>query len=80
MNQEKQYCSKLKVLRAMLATVVMCLLYAGAAVVCIPTLQAQQKPAWTPQQEAIIKQVRGLRQLPDQERGSVTKQLAIEIR
>ena len=80
MNQEKPYYSKLKLLHAMLATVVMCLLSAGAATVSIPNLCAQQKIEWTPQQEAIIKQVRGLRQLPDQERGRVTKQLALEIR
>ncbi len=80
MNQEKQHYFKLKLLRAMLATAVMCLLCAGATVVCIPNLQAQQKTEWTPRQEAIIKQVRGLRQLPDQERGRVTKQLALEIR
>ena len=67
-------------LRMAIMAAVMCLLCAGASVVCIPNLQAQQKTVWTPQQEAIIKQVRGLRQLPDRERGRVTKQLALEIR
>ena len=80
MNQEKQHYSKQKLVRAILATVVNCLMGAGEATVCIPNLHAQQKIEWTPQQEAIIKQVRGLRQLPDQERGRVTKQLALEIR
>ena len=80
MIQKKLHFPKLKLLRAILAPVVICLLGAGAATVYIPNLRAQQKIEWTPQQDAIIKQVRGLRQLPDKKRGKMTKQLALEIR
>ena len=75
----RPYCRK--ALRATVLSAVICLLGAGAAVVTTANLRAQQQEIeWTPQQEAIIKQVRGLRQLPDMERGRVTKQLALEIR
>ena len=47
---------------------------------CVQNLHAQQQVAWTPRQEAIAKQIRGLRQLPDRKRGRVTMQLALEIR
>jgi peroxiredoxin len=56
------------------------LLCAGAMLIGVHSLNAQQKIEWTPQQENIIKQIRGLRQLPDNTRGRVTKQLAMEIR
>lgn len=56
------------------------LLGAGASLICVRRLRAQQKMEWTAQQEAIIKQIQGLRQLPDEERGRVTKQLALAVR
>ena len=56
------------------------LLCAGVISICVRSLNAQQRIEWTPQQEAIIKQIRGLRQLPDNTRGRVTRRLAIEIR
>ncbi|HET7212585.1 MAG TPA: TlpA disulfide reductase family protein [Terriglobia bacterium] len=56
------------------------LLGAGASLICIQSLHAQQKIEWTTEQETIIKQIRVLRQIPDKERGRVTKQLALAIR
>ena len=67
--------------RMVISAGLICLLYAAASVVGVQKVRAQpQKIVWTPQQEAIVKQIRGLRQLPDKKRGRVTKQLAMEIR
>ena len=75
----KLYSFRSKSFRAVLLAAVICLLCAGASVVCVRNLRAQQM-VWTPKQEAIVKQIRSLRQLPDKERGRVTKQLALQIR
>jgi hypothetical protein len=72
--------SSTKSLRLAFVVGVLCLLCAGASFICVPSLNAQPKTEWTPQQETIIKQIRGLRQLPDNTRGRVTKRLAMEIR
>jgi peroxiredoxin len=71
--------SCLKSLKIAILVAAVCLLCVGALHVCVRNLHAQQI-VWTTQQEAILKQIRGLRQLPDEERGHVTKQLAFEIR
>lgn len=70
---------RLKSFRVAILAVTVCLVCAGAAVVCVQNVRAQQI-VWTPQQESIVKKIGGLRQLPDEERGRVTKQLALEIR
>jgi len=53
---------------------------AGVSFISVQNLSAQQKMEWTPQQETIVNQVRGLRRLRDKTRGRVTKRLALEIR
>ena len=55
----------------------------GAAIFLIrpPCLGAQQKPpAMTPEEQSIVQQLRGLRQLPDDVRARTTKDLALKIR
>jgi peroxiredoxin len=77
----KLYSFRLKSLLVEIFAAAVCLLFAGAALVCGQNVYAQQKKiVWTQQQEAIVKKIQGLRQLPDQERGRVTKRLALEIR
>jgi peroxiredoxin len=60
----------------------LCLGGAAGPFLLLPrTLVAQnQRPVLTSQEDAILKQLRGLRALPDDERAKVTKQLAMEIR
>ncbi|MGP8243330.1 MAG: TlpA disulfide reductase family protein [Bryobacteraceae bacterium] len=41
---------------------------------------AQSRPALSPDEQAILTQLRGLRQVPDSQRGEVTAQLAVRIR
>ena len=43
-------------------------------------LAAQSKPAWSAAEQPIVDQLRGLRQVPDDARGGVTRQLALDIR
>jgi peroxiredoxin len=43
-------------------------------------LAAQTKPSWSPVEQPIVDQLRGLREVPDDARGGVTRQLAIDIR
>ncbi len=74
------HASCAKSLRLVFVVAVICLLCAGGSLVCFQRLRAQQKIEWTPQQETIIQQIRGLRQLSDKERGRVTWKLALEIR
>jgi peroxiredoxin len=81
MIHEKLHSLRSKSLRVVIPVALSCLLCAGASVVCVQNIGAQQqKTVWTPRQESIVKQIRGLRQLPDDTRGSVTKRLALEIR
>jgi len=70
-----------KAVRAVALAAAFCLLAAGGSMVCVQSLYGQQQQTfWSSQQKAIVKKIRGLRQLPDQTRGRVTKQLALEIR
>jgi len=58
-------------------------LAAIAAVVLIAglsSLAAQTKPVWSADEQPIVDQLRGLRQVPDDARGGVTRQLATNIR
>jgi peroxiredoxin len=80
MIHKKLHLLRSKSLGVAIQAGVVCLLCAGASVVCVQNLSAQKQIGWTPQEKAIIEQVRGLRQLPDNTRGRVTKQLALEIR
>ena len=81
MIHEKLHYFRLQSFRAVVLSTVICLLCAATLLICLRNLRAQQqKIEWTPQQEAIIKKIRSLRQLPDKKRGQVTKQLALEIR
>jgi peroxiredoxin len=43
-------------------------------------LAAQTKPAWSAGEQPIVDRLRGLRQVPDDARGGVTRQLALDIR
>ena len=43
-------------------------------------MTAQTKPAWSADEQPIANQLRGLRQVPDDTRGGVTRQLALDIR
>jgi peroxiredoxin len=43
-------------------------------------LAAQTKPAWSADEQPIVDQLRGLRQVPDDARGGVTRKLALDIR
>jgi peroxiredoxin len=43
-------------------------------------LAAQAKPAWSAAEQPIVAKLRGLREVPDEARGGVTQQLALEIR
>src|ERR1041385_2301034 len=74
---EKLNLSRSGSLRVGVLVTLVCLL---GAVVSIQSICAQQQIAWTPQERPIVKQIQGLRQLPDITRGRVTKQLALEIR
>ncbi|HET9178628.1 MAG TPA: TlpA disulfide reductase family protein [Terriglobia bacterium] len=60
--------------------VLLTLVYLLGAVVSIQSICAQQQIAWTPPERPIVKQIQGLRQLPDSTRGRVTRKLALEIR
>ncbi len=43
-------------------------------------LAAQTKPTWSAAEQPIVDQLRGLRQVPDDARGGVTRKLALDIR
>ena len=77
MIHEKLNLSRSDSLRVGVLVTLVCLL---GTVVSIQSICAQQQIAWTPQERSILKQIQGLRQLPDSTRGRVTKQLALEIR
>jgi peroxiredoxin len=56
-------------------------LTAVAAFLSAPlTLHAQQRTVWSDQEKPIMDQMRKLRDLPDDQRASVTKRLALQIR
>jgi peroxiredoxin len=61
-------------------------LTAGPCVFAVLVFHAQsfsaqrQQPVWSEQQKSIVQQLRELRQLPDERRAQVTKELALEIR
>ena len=61
-------------------------LTAGLWVFAVLVFRAQsfsaqrQQPAWSEQEKPIVQQLRGLRQLPDETRAHVTKDLALAIR
>lgn len=77
MIREKLNLSRSGSLHVGVLVTMVCLL---GAVVTIQSIYAQQPMAWTPQERSIIKQIQGLRQLPDSTRGRVTKKLALEVR
>ena len=56
--------------------------FAFAAVVFFahPSSAQKQQIVWSAQEKPIMQQLRGLRQVPDEKRGQVTKDLALEIR
>ena len=65
----------MKPMRALLVTLAL------FGVLSAPSLRAQQaKIVWTPQEDAIRQELRGLRAVPDDDRGRVTKNIALEIR
>jgi hypothetical protein len=65
---------------AMLAVIV-CFSVASGALLCSGRLYAQkQQIVWTDQERTILKQLQGLRDLPDDKRKTTTKQLALQIR
>jgi len=75
------HSSRPKVVPAIVLAAVFCLLSAGASMICVQNLSGQQgKMAWSPQEKPIARQIEGLRSLPDNARGRVTKQLALQIR
>lgn len=80
MTREKLNLFRSKSLGALIPAAVVCLLFAGASVIFIPNLRGQEQAVRTRREEAIMKQIQGLRQLPDSTRGKVTKKLALEIR
>ncbi|MEJ2010448.1 MAG: TlpA disulfide reductase family protein [Acidobacteriota bacterium] len=81
MNVKALNLSRPKAVRTMALAAAFCLLAAGASMVCVQSLYGQeQRIVWSPQQKAIVKRIKGLRQLPDRTRGHATKQLALEIR
>ena len=45
-----------------------------------PVTAQRQQPVWSEQEKPIVQQLHGLRQVPDEKRGQVTKDLALEIR
>ena len=45
-----------------------------------PSSAQKQQIVWTEQEKPIVQQLRSLRQVPDEKRGQVTKNLALEIR
>jgi peroxiredoxin len=58
-----------------------CLAIASAFILpTVPTRAQTQKPAQSDAQRSIVQRLRGLRELPDDERARVTKQLALDIR
>ena len=46
----------------------------------LPVRAQDQKPTWNDQEKPIYDQIHGLRQLPDDKRADVTRQLALQIR
>src|ERR1700729_1295538 len=46
----------------------------------VPCLAGQTKPTWSADEQPIVDQLRGLRQVPDDARGGVTRKLALDIR
>src|SRR5690242_14193675 len=77
MIHEKLNLSRSDSLRVGVPVTLVCLL---VAVISTQSICAPQQIAWTPQERPIVKQIQGLRQLPDSTRGKVTKKLALEIR
>lgn len=68
-------------LRARVITGLLCVLCGGFSLVQAQLLRGQETQATLSKQEAaIVKSLQGLRQLPDETRGRVMKQLALEIR
>ncbi len=57
------------------------LLWGGLCIcVALPLVGQQPKVAYSDQEKLLVAQLRGLRQLPDEERAKATKELALEIR
>jgi peroxiredoxin len=79
MIDEKLHSSYSKTIRAVVVAAVISLISAGASVVCVRNLRAQQI-VWTQQEKSLVKQIQGLRRLQDNQRGHVTRRLALEIR
>jgi peroxiredoxin len=52
----------------------------AAALGGVPGVQAQPKPVLSDAEQAVAAQLKGLRKLPDEQRGGVTRQLALDIR
>lgn len=51
-----------------------------AALGALPLHAQQTKITWTPQEQPIVDQLKGLRKLPDDERVGVTQKLALQVR
>jgi peroxiredoxin len=72
---------RLKILVTTVLTAGLCTSAAGLLLFYSPTLRAQtQQIVWTVQEKLIADQINGLRDLPDDVRARVTKQLALDIR
>ncbi|HEX5411632.1 MAG TPA: TlpA disulfide reductase family protein [Terriglobia bacterium] len=80
MIRERLNLSRTTPLHGLVLAAALSLACAGTSVISVRTLRAQTQSAWTPQEQAIMKRVQTLRQLPDNARGRATKQLALQIR
>jgi peroxiredoxin len=67
--------------RRLVLITALCLSATSALLLCSGRLHAQaQRIVWSEQEKLILEQMRGLRNVPDDKRAGVTKQLALQIR
>jgi peroxiredoxin len=76
-----RFCSRHGIMRTIAFAGALCVLAAGVAPSGKARLTAQQRgPVWSKDEKSIYDQIKGLRGVPDNLRGSTTKSLAIQIR
>jgi peroxiredoxin len=76
-----RFCSREGMMRRNIFAGVFCVLAACAMLFLVGRLAAQQGgPAWASDEKPIYDQIKGLRALPDNQRASETRSLAIQIR
>jgi peroxiredoxin len=68
-------------IRRLVFTAAFCFSAISALLICSGRLHAQQQQTvWSDQEKPILEQMRGLRNVPDDKRAGVTRQLALQVR